>query len=81
MRPHPLRQRKAMLARVGKGAESWIALTNGIVGEGRALYRPVVHADLEGIVVKHLADLNHPKLDRWQKVLNWTYTQRHGRAE
>jgi hypothetical protein len=27
---------KAALARVGKGAESWIALTNGIVGEGRS---------------------------------------------
>jgi ATP-dependent DNA ligase len=39
LRPLPLRHRKAMLARVGKGAKSWIALTNGIVGEGRALYR------------------------------------------
>jgi ATP-dependent DNA ligase len=51
LRPLPLRQRKAVLARVGKGAENWIALTNGIVGEGRALYRAVVEADLEGIVV------------------------------
>jgi bifunctional non-homologous end joining protein LigD len=48
LRPLPLRQRKAMLARIGKGAEHWIALTNGIVGEGRALYRAVVDADLEG---------------------------------
>jgi hypothetical protein len=34
-----------MLARIGEGAESWIALTNGVVGEGRALYRVVVEAD------------------------------------
>ena len=31
-------------------AEDWIALTNGVVGEGRALYQAVVAADLEGIV-------------------------------
>ena len=70
-----------MLARVGKGAKSWIALTNGIVGEGRALYRPVVRADLEGIVAKHLADAYHPKLARWHKILNRAYSQRSGRAE
>jgi hypothetical protein len=47
LRPLPLRQRKAKLARIGKGAEDWIALTNAIVGEGRALFRAVVEADLE----------------------------------
>ena len=31
-----------MLARIGERAEGWIALTNGIVGEGRALYRATV---------------------------------------
>jgi ATP-dependent DNA ligase len=46
LRPLPLKHRKAMLARVDRGAELWIALTNGIVGEGRALYRAVVEADL-----------------------------------
>jgi bifunctional non-homologous end joining protein LigD len=81
LRPLPLKHRKAVLARIGKGAESWIALTNGIVGEGRALYGAVVDVDLEGIVAKHLADVYHPKLARWQKVLNRDYTQRHGRAE
>jgi ATP-dependent DNA ligase len=35
----PLRDRKARLARIGKRAEGWIALTDGVVGEGRALYR------------------------------------------
>jgi hypothetical protein len=36
----PLKQRKVALARVCKGAEAGIALTNGVVGEGRAFYRP-----------------------------------------
>jgi ATP-dependent DNA ligase len=47
LRPLPLKERKAALARVGKGADRWIALTNGIVGDGRALYRAVADADLE----------------------------------
>jgi bifunctional non-homologous end joining protein LigD len=55
LRPLPLSQRKAALARVGKGAECWIALTNGVVGEGRAVCRAVVDADLEGIVVLPLS--------------------------
>jgi len=45
LRPLPLKQRKARLARIGERAESWIALTNGIIGEGRARYRAVVDAD------------------------------------
>jgi hypothetical protein len=52
-------------------------LTNGIVGALSA----VVDADLEGIVAKHLADAYHPKLARWHKILNRTYSQRLGRAE
>jgi bifunctional non-homologous end joining protein LigD len=36
LRPLPLRDRKARLARIGKGAKGWIALTNGVVGGGRA---------------------------------------------
>jgi ATP-dependent DNA ligase len=42
LRPLPLRERKAGLARLGDRAEGWIALTNGVVGEGRALFRAVV---------------------------------------
>jgi ATP-dependent DNA ligase len=37
LRPLPLRERKARLATIGKRTEGWIALTNGVVGEGRAL--------------------------------------------
>jgi ATP-dependent DNA ligase len=80
-RPLPLRERKAALARVGKGAEGRMALTSGVVGEGRALYRAVVDADLEGIVAKRLADAYRPKLARWHKVLNRGCSQRRGRAE
>jgi hypothetical protein len=35
---------------------------------------------IEGIVAKHLADAYHPKLARWHKILNRTYSRR-GRAE
>jgi ATP-dependent DNA ligase len=41
----------------------------------------VVDADLEGIVAKHLAAAYHPKLARWYKIINASYTQRRGRAE
>jgi ATP-dependent DNA ligase len=81
LRPLPLWERKAMLGAIGKRAESWIALTNGIVGDGRALYRAVVDADLEGIVATRLADAYHPKLAKWHKVLNRGYSQRRWRAE
>ena len=81
LRPLPLRDRKARLARIGKGAKGWFALTNGVVGEGRALYRAVLDADLEGIVAKKLADPYNPRLTRWHKILNRDYSQRRGRAE
>jgi bifunctional non-homologous end joining protein LigD len=60
LRSLPLRERKAKLARIGNRAEGWIALTDGVVGEGCALYRAVVDADLEGIVAKRLGDAYHP---------------------
>ena len=81
LRPLPLRDRKARLAQIAKRAEGWMALTNGVVGEGRALYRTVVDADLEGIVAKNLADAYNPKRTRWHKILNRGYSQRQGRAE
>jgi ATP-dependent DNA ligase len=51
-------------------AKGWLPLTNGIIGEGRALFRAVVDADLEGIVAKCLADAYHPKHTQLHKVLN-----------
>jgi len=77
LRPLPPRDRKARLAGIGKQAEGWIALTNGVVGEGRALYQAVVDADLEGIVARKLTD----PFTRWHKVLNLDYSQRLGRSE
>ena len=71
----------ALLARIGRHAESWIALTNGLLVEGFALYRAVVAADLEGIVAKRLADAFQPQRVRWHKILNRDYSQRRGRAE
>jgi hypothetical protein len=41
----------------------------------------VVDADLEGIVAKGLANAYHPKLARWDKILNRAYSQRRGRAD
>jgi bifunctional non-homologous end joining protein LigD len=35
LRPLPLKQRKALLARLSERAAGWITLTNGVVGEGR----------------------------------------------
>jgi hypothetical protein len=43
LRPLSLRERKVRLARIDEGAEGWIARTNGLVGEGRALYWAVAH--------------------------------------
>ena len=70
LRPLPLRYRKARLAQIAKHAEGWIGLTNGGGGEGRALYRAVVAADLEGIVAKKLTDPYSSKLARWHKIPN-----------
>jgi hypothetical protein len=81
LRPLPLRERKARFARFGAGAEGWIALTNGVVAERRALFRAVVDADLEGIVAKLLTVAYHPRLARWYKIMNARYTQHRGRAE
>lgn len=74
LRPLPLRQ--ARLAAIGKGAESWIALTKGIVGDGCALYRAVVAADLGG----HRRQASGTTTRSWP-ALHRTYSQRHGRAE
>ena len=81
LRPLPLKQRKVRLAQLSERAEGWITLTNGVVGDGRALFQAVVDADLEGVIAKHLADAYDPKLVRWYKIINASYSQRRGRAE
>jgi hypothetical protein len=47
----------------------------------RALYRPVVGADLEAIVAKHLADAHQPKLARWDKTSIGATGSAHGNQE
>jgi hypothetical protein len=53
LRPLPLQQRKARLARLGERAEGWIALTNGVVGEDGYFSGPLVDADVQGIILGH----------------------------
>jgi hypothetical protein len=48
-------------------------------GEGRALYRAAVDADLEGIVAKRLADAYQPKRVRWHEISE-ARSQRRGRT-
>jgi hypothetical protein len=69
------------LARLGEGTEGWLAPTNGVIGDGRALYWVAVEADLEGIVAKRLADPYRANFTRWQKIVNPDDSQRRGRAE
>jgi bifunctional non-homologous end joining protein LigD len=51
-----LARRKGILKRLVKGARNWIAVTNGMTGDGRRLFEMVAAMDLEGIVGKRLAD-------------------------
>jgi ATP-dependent DNA ligase len=81
LRGRPLRKRKAVLGQLALGARGWIAITNGVVGEGRRLHQLVVGQDLEGIVAKRLADPYTPGSTTWWKVLNRSYSQKEGRAE
>ena len=53
----PLRDRKTVLARLAEDARRWLALTDGVVGEGRRLFELVVSQDLEGIVAKRVVVL------------------------
>jgi len=70
LRPLPLKERS-----IGSRSPTALSATGG-----RYTAR-WVDADLESIVAKSLGDAYQPKLARWHKILNRTYTQRHGRAE
>src|SRR5579864_8775844 len=47
-----LSRRKAVLKRLARGARGWIALADGVAGQGRRLFELVAENDLEGIVAK-----------------------------
>jgi bifunctional non-homologous end joining protein LigD len=80
LRGRPLRERKAVLADLARGAGGWIAITDGVTGEGRRLFELVASQDLEGIVAKRLSDPYVPAT-RWWKILNHDYSQKIGRSE
>jgi ATP-dependent DNA ligase len=69
------------LKRLAKRARNWIAITDGVKGEGRRLFERVAEMDLEGIVAKRLADPYAPGSTIWWKVLNRSYSQKEGRSE
>jgi ATP-dependent DNA ligase len=69
------------LKRLAKGAWHWIAVTDGVMGDGRRLFEIVAGMDLEGIVAKRLADPYALGSTIWWKVLNRSYSQKEGRSE
>jgi hypothetical protein len=73
LRALPLVDRKAVLKHLAKGARHWIAVTDGVTGEGRRLFELVTEMDLEGIGAKRLADPYAPASTTWWKVLNRSY--------
>jgi DNA ligase 1 len=81
LRPLPLARRKTVLKRLAKSARRWIALADGVPGQGRRLFELVAENDLEGIVAKRLADSYAPGRTTWWKVLNRSYSQKVGRSE
>jgi ATP-dependent DNA ligase len=76
----PLRDRKAVLAKLAHDARGWMALTDGVVGEGRRLFDLVVSQDLEGIVAKRLQE-PYRSSTKWWKILNRAYSQKEGRSD
>ena len=81
VRALPLARRKAVLKRRAKGARRWIALADGVPGQGRRLFELVAEMDLEGIVAKRLADPYAPGRTTWWKIPNRAYSQKVGRSE
>jgi bifunctional non-homologous end joining protein LigD len=81
VRSLPLGRRKAILKRLAKGAQRWIAIVDGVPGEGRRLFGLIADMNLEGMVAKRLADPYAPGVTVWWKVLNRAYSQKEGRWE
>jgi ATP-dependent DNA ligase len=70
-----------VLKRLAKGARRWIAITEGVPGQGRRLFDLVAQRDLEGIVAKRLADRYAPGRAMWFKILNGSCSQKEGRSD
>jgi ATP-dependent DNA ligase len=56
LRPRVPTAPKVVLKRLAKDARHWIALADGVPGQGRRLFELVAKNDLEGIVAKRLVD-------------------------
>ena len=81
VRALPLARRKAVLKHLARDTQRWIALTEGVPGQGRRFFELVAEMDLEGIVAKRLADPYAPGSTNWFKILNRSYSQKDGRSE
>ena len=69
LRPLSLSARKAALAKIARDARAWIAVVDGVPGQGRRLFDLIVAQDLEGIVAKRLYDPYGPDVT-WWKIMN-----------
>jgi bifunctional non-homologous end joining protein LigD len=78
VRPAPLKERKAMLAKIVRRYR--LQNSEPVLGEGIAAFKAACALDLEGIVAKRLADA-YGERTKWWKVLNRDYSQKVGRAE
>src|SRR6266536_69163 len=79
IRPLPLKERRAILDQVAK--RYGIQKSEIFVGCARKLYATTCEMDLEGIVLKKLADPYDAERTSWWKVLNAGYSQKIDRAE
>jgi ATP-dependent DNA ligase len=77
--PLPLKERRAILDKVTR--RYGIQKSEMFVGCAKKLYATVCEMDLEGIVLKKLADPYDAERTRWWKVLNAGYSQKADRAE
>jgi hypothetical protein len=78
VRACPLARRKAVLKRLARDTQRWIALTDGVPGQGRRPFDLVTEMDLEGIVAKRLGDPYAPSRTTWFKILNRSFRTRKG---
>jgi bifunctional non-homologous end joining protein LigD len=78
VRPAPLKERRAMLAKVVRRYR--LQKAEPVLGEGIAAFKAVCDLDLEGIVAKRLDDRYGPRT-KWWKILNPSYSQKDSRAE
>ena len=67
VRTLPLARCKAVLKCLACSTQRWIALTDGVPGQGRRLFEPAGEMGLEGIVAKRLADPYAPGSITWFK--------------